>query len=219
MNYINPVTIVLAFTVFFSSCKEIKKQETNSQSTDSVKKPTLPPQQDTSTGRQESSIYAEIDISPMDMSYYPPKYPQQKMAGQVTTPPVMRVIYSRPHLQGRKLFEGVIKYGELWRLGANEATELDIFQPVSIGGKTIKPGRYTLYAIPKAGYWTIVINSDLDMWGLKQDPAMDLVKAQIPVSYYNPRMEYFTIVFQKSETGANLIIAWDDVVASLPVNF
>ncbi|MCH5716261.1 DUF2911 domain-containing protein [Niabella hibiscisoli] len=151
------------------------------------------------------------------MSYFPAKYPQQKIADPAVPPPVMRVIYSRPHLQGRKLFEEILKYGQTWRLGANEATELDIFQPVTIGDKKIPEGRYTLYAIPKAGYWTIAINNDLDLWGLRQDTSKDLVRVEVPVTYYNPVMEYFTMVFEKSNSGANLIIAWDDALVKLPV--
>jgi hypothetical protein len=166
---------------------------------------------------EENNIYADVDISPMDMSYFPPRYPQQKMADPTAPPPVMRVIYSRPHLQGRKLFEEILKYGQTWRLGANEATELDVFQPVTIGEKKIPVGRYTLYAIPKAGYWTIAINNDLDLWGLKQDVAQDLVRIEVPVTYYNPVMEYFTMVFEKAECGANLIIAWDDALVKVPV--
>lgn len=165
----------------------------------------------------DNNIYADVDISPMDMSYFPAKYPQLKMTNPDIAPPVMRVIYSRPHLQGRNLFEGILKYDQVWRLGANEATELDVFQPVTIGDKKIVPGRYSLYAIPKAGYWTIAVNTDLDLWGLKQDTAMDVVRVQIPVTYYNPVMEYFTMVFEKTDTGANLIMAWDDVVARLPI--
>jgi hypothetical protein len=166
---------------------------------------------------EDNNAYAEVDISPMDMSYFPAKYPQKKIADPTVPPPVMRVIYSRPHLQGRKLFEEILKYGQIWRLGANEATELDLFQPVTIGNKKLPVGRYTLYAIPKAGYWTIVINNDLDLWGLKQDVSKDLVKVEVPVTYYNPVMEYFTMVFEKADVGANLIIAWDDALVKLPV--
>ncbi|MCH5599908.1 DUF2911 domain-containing protein [Niabella ginsengisoli] len=166
---------------------------------------------------EDNNLYADVDISPMDMSYFPAKYPQHKIADPGAAPPVMRVIYSRPHLQGRKLFEDVLKYGHTWRLGANEATELNIFQNVTIGGKSIPVGRYSLYAIPKAGYWTIAINNDLDLWGLKQDSTKDVVRVEVPVTYYNPVMEYFTIVFEKTDSGANLVMAWDDALAKLPI--
>src|SRR5829696_7949404 len=69
--------------------------------------------------------YATVDVSPMDMSYFPVDYSKLKMAKQVDTPPVMRVIYSRPHKQGRQIFGKLLKYGQPWRLGANEATEIE----------------------------------------------------------------------------------------------
>src|SRR5262245_27099050 len=70
------------------------------------------------------STYTSVDKSPMDMSYFPVDYPKLKMTKNELSPPVARVIYSRPHLQGRQLFHDVLKYGEHWRLGANEATEI-----------------------------------------------------------------------------------------------
>ena len=92
--------------------------------------------------------YANVDVSPMDISYYPTDYPLQKMAGKAAPLPVMRIIYSRPHRQGRKIFGSLVKYGERWRLGANEATEMELFIPVTIQGKTIPKGKYILYCIP-----------------------------------------------------------------------
>ena len=83
-----------------------------------------------------------FDVSPMDMSYFPVNYPKLKMAKLVSQPPVMRLIYSRPHLQGRELFHDVLRYGEYWRLGANEATEIEFFRDVTIQNKRIHPGRY-----------------------------------------------------------------------------
>lgn len=163
--------------------------------------------------------YAIVDISPMDMCYFPPDYPQLKMAGIAKDEPVMRVIYSRPHLQGRTLFTDILKYGERWRLGANEATELTVFKPVNVNGKKLSIGRYTLYCIPQEDEWTIVVNSATDTWGLKQDTTKNLLQTVIPVTHNNPSLEYFTIVFEKTNTGANMIMAWDDVLAKLPFIF
>ncbi len=221
MNVLSKYLLVsLVAMVAFVGCKDNNesrpRQEDNLTIKDSLHK-TIDTGKAVNVPHNEESIFPDIDISPMDMSYFPSTYPQLKMANPKLKPPVMRVIYSRPHLQGRKLFEGIIKYGQIWRLGANEATELDVFQPVIVGDKKIPAGRYTLYAIPKAGYWTIAINTDLDLWGLKPDVAQDVVRVQIPVAYYNPIMEYFAMVFEKTNTGANLIMAWDDVVAKLPI--
>ena len=166
-----------------------------------------------------SNPYSAIDVSPMDMSYYPADYPKLKMTNSISGPPVMRIIYSRPHLQGRKLFHNLLKYGEPWRLGANEATEIQFYQDVTIQNKKIKAGRYLLYCIPQETAWTIVLNSNVDTWGLKIDSTKDLNRFEIPVTHNNLSLEYLTIVFEKTNQGAILLMAWADIKAELPVNF
>lgn len=165
----------------------------------------------------KGNSYAQVDISPMDMSYYPVDYPILQMTTDSLLKPTMRVIYSRPHLNGRRLFHDVIKYGQPWRLGANEASEIDIYKPVTIQGKRITPGRFIIYCVPAADKWTIVLNSNIDSWGLKLDSHKDLYRFDIPVSHNNPVIEYFTMVFEKTDSGADLVIAWDEVVARLPI--
>jgi hypothetical protein len=166
-----------------------------------------------------SNPYVIVDVSPMDMSYYPVDYPKLKMANQVSQPPVMRLIYSRPHLQGREIFHDVLKYGEYWRLGANEATEIEFFRDVTIQNKKVRAGRYSMYCILGAATWTLVLNTNLDTWGLQQDSTRNVQHFEIPVSHGNAPLEYLTMVFEKASKGADLIIAWDDVVAKLPIEF
>lgn len=163
--------------------------------------------------------YAVVDVSPMDMSYYPADYPKLKMAKKVSTPPLARVIYSRPHLQGRHIFHEVLKYDEPWRLGANEATELELYTDATIQGKKIKAGRYILYCIPHADTWTIVLNSNIDDWGLEQDPSQDVASFTAPVVKTNNILEFFTMIFEKKDDGAELLMAWDNVEVRLPVKF
>ena len=74
----------------------------------------------------------------MDMVYFPTDYPLLKMAGKTTTPPLMRIIYSRPQKQGRQIFGGLVQYDIPWRLGANEATEIEFFSAATVAGKTVK---------------------------------------------------------------------------------
>lgn len=166
-----------------------------------------------------SNPYAGVDVSPMDMSYFPVDYPMLKMANPDTIQPFARVIYSRPHLQGRQLFHGLLNYGEPWRLGANEATELDLFANATIQNKKIKAGRYIIYCIPQVNKWTIVLNKNIDSWGLKQDFRKDVDRFTIPVKQTSNHLEYFTMVFEKDKEGANLIMAWDNVEARLPIAF
>ena len=180
------------------------------------------------TGKRSDSViyatttanpYAAIDISPMAMSYFPVNYSQKKMTHDITTPPVMRVIYSRPHKQGRQIFGGLLKYGEPWRLGANEASEIEFFQNVTIQNKKVNVGRYIIYCIPYKDKWTIVLNNDIYTWGLKIDSTKDLMHFDIPVTKTPVNLEYFTMVFQPINAGAELVMAWDDTEARLPINF
>ena len=155
----------------------------------------------------------------MDMSYFPVDYPKLKMANANIPPPVIRLIYSRPHLQRRALFNGILKYDEPWRLGANEASEITFYKPVSIQGKKIPAGRYIIYGIPHADKWTIILNSNIDSWGLKQDSSKDVGRFEIPILTNDVTLEYFTMVFEKTDSGADLVIAWADIVARLPIRF
>jgi hypothetical protein len=172
------------------------------------------------------SLLLSIDKSPMDMSYFPDDYPKQKMVTPDMANPVARVIYSRPQKNGRIIFadssitENVIQYyGQDWRLGANEATEIEFFKAVVINEKKIPPGRYILYCIPSAEKWKIIINQNLYSWGLHIDKTKDIAEMEIPVSNHNMQVEYFTMLFQKATHGCNLVMAWGDVKAVLPINF
>jgi hypothetical protein len=165
------------------------------------------------------NAYSPVDLSPMDMSYYPVDYPKLRMAKKTTTPPLARIIYSRPHLQGRHIFHEVLKYEEPWRLGANEATELDLFTDVTIQNKKIKAGRYIIYCIPHISEWTIVLNSNIDSWGLEPDPSKDIAKFRVPVLNNNNSLEYFTMVFEKKDEIVDLIMAWDNTEVRLPILF
>ena len=162
----------------------------------------------------------EIDASAMDMSYYPVDYPTLKMNHLLTAPPLARVIYSRPHKDGRKIFGKLVPYNQQWRLGANEASEIEFFKTTSIQQKKINPGRYTIYCIPEETKWTIVLNKDIFTWGKVIDSTKDLVKFEIPVEKSTIVCEYFTMLFQDQKNNhAVLLMAWDDVVARLPIEF
>ena len=174
----------------------------------------------------KDSLLLSIDKSPMDMTYYPEDYPKQKMVTPDMASPVARVIYSRPQKNGRIIFadssvtENVIQYyGQNWRLGANEATEIEFFKPVSLNGKKIAPGRYIIYCIPYTDKWKIIINQNLYSWGLHIDKAKDIAEMEIPVIKNNVQIEYFTMLFQNSTYGCDLVMAWGDVKAVLPINF
>jgi hypothetical protein len=161
-----------------------------------------------------------LDKSTMDMSYYPTGYPLLKISGKVPEPLIARVIYSRPVKNGRVIFGDLLEYGKVWRLGANEATEIEFYQNVKINGSKVKKGRYTMYCIPNIEKWTIILNKENDAWGsFKYEEKMDLLRVDLPVQKQSEITEAFTIVFEKAAAGANLIFVWDDIKVSLPINF
>lgn len=158
------------------------------------------------------------DKSPMDISYSPNSYPILKFQNKKYDSKVnARVLYSRPQVKGRDIFGGELKYGDLWRFGANESTEIEFFKPAVIAGKKIPKGRYTMYCIPQEDNWTMIINKDTDSWGgFNYRPELDVVRATIPVSKVDSTVEFLTMYF---ETPTNLVVMWEKVKATLPVQF
>lgn len=164
--------------------------------------------------------YTLPDRSPMDMIYFPNDYALLKMSGKTTTLPLMRVIYSRPQKQNRKIFGDLVKYNIPWRLGANEATEIEFFSTATIQGKQIKPGRYIMYCIPQETSWTFVFNSNLYSWGLEQNRQKDLFQFEAPVEKTNMPIEFFTIASEKvNDKTTHLVFLWDEMKTRLTISF
>ena len=172
---------------------------------------------------KSNNPYVNQDQSYLDMSWFPVDYPIEKMKGNDSLHLIAKLIYSRPHKKGRILFaeskESLCAYGVPWRLGANEATEIELFENVNIAGQNIPKGSYVLYCIPHADRWTIIFNSNLHTWGLHINTAKDIFKTDVPVLKQEPALEDFTMVFKENNTGADLIMAWDNVKTVLPIVF
>ena len=162
----------------------------------------------------------EMDKSPMDMSYYPNNFPILKIQDKVTEPLVARVIYSRPQKNDREIFGELIAYGKVWRMGANEASEIEFYTDVKIGDTKVKKGRYSMYCIPYEDKWTIIVNKETDTWGsFRYDEKNDVVRVDVAVQKQTEITEAFVMAFNKSDAGATLTIAWDNVKLDLPIVF
>lgn len=163
--------------------------------------------------------FPQMDKSPMDMVYFPARSPfrafEKDETVKATLTPQMRVIYSRPQLNGRDL-TALAKPGEVWRLGANESAELQIItKKMMIGGTKVKRGRYTLYAIPGNSEWTVILNKDLDGWGAySYDQAQDVLRIQAKTSRTSESVEAFSIVF----TDNAMVMAWGDTKVEVPIS-
>jgi hypothetical protein len=173
-----------------------------------------------SSATRAQLVLPDVDRSPMDMSYYPDGYPVLKIQDKVKEPPVARVIYSRPQKSGRVIFGDLIEYGKVWRLGANEATEIEFFRNVRINNVSVKKGRYTLYAIPYPDKWTMILNKETDLWGsFRYDIKKDIARIDVPAIKRSPLTEYFAMAFEKTTAGFALLISWDDIIVNMPIAF
>ena len=103
-------------------------------------------------------------------------------------------------------------------MGANEATEIELYRDVKIRDKKLSKGRYTLYAIPTETQWTIIFNKDLDTWGaFKYDDKKDVLRVDVPVQKNSPSSEAFTVMFNKSAAGADMVMAWEESMVTVPI--
>ena len=205
--------LLLLTPVFFFSCKE---NEEKPVATD------IPPTRIDSQRIKVPQVnhYTLPDRSPMDMIYFPNDYALLKMSGKTTALPLMRVIYSRPQKQNRKIFGDLVKYNIPWRLGANEATEIEFFSTATIQGKQLKPGRYIMYCIPQETSWTFVFNSNLYSWGLEQNRQKDVLQFDAPVEKTNMPIEFFTIASEKvNDKTTHLVFLWDEMKTRLTISF
>lgn len=161
---------------------------------------------------------SELDKSPLDVCYFPPNYPILKMSGKTAAPPVARVIYSRPQKKGRTIFGGEVKYNEVWRIGANESTEVEFFRNVTLGNKKVMKGRYTMYCVPTETKWTFIFNKDLYTWGsFNYRTENDVIRIDAPVQKSTEEVEALTIYFDNN--GSNkFVVMWDSSMAALPIS-
>lgn len=168
---------------------------------------------------QESPVkFPNTDSSPVDIAYFPLNAAKVKKGD--ATKPIVKVVYSRPAKKGREVFGTLEPFDKVWRVGANENTEIRFYQNVTIGNKKVKAGIYSLYAIPNKDKWSFIINTDVDKWGAySYDQSKDVVRVEVPTKATPATVETLSITFSKLENGANLILGWDNTMVELPIYF
>ena len=139
----------------------------------------------------------------------------------------IQVNYCQPYKKDRLIFgtksdDALVPFGEKWRTGANEATEISFSQDVILDGQILKAGRYSLYTIPGASTWTVVFNSKLEYWGaqLSGDPfdeTLDVLRVPASVETGMPDQEQFTISFDEAGGRINMNFDWADTRATLGI--
>ncbi|MFL5539981.1 MAG: DUF2911 domain-containing protein [Longimicrobiaceae bacterium] len=125
--------------------------------------------------------------------------------------------YGRPSMRGRRIMGGLVPYGRVWRTGANAATTLVTDVDLELGGTEVRRGTYTLYTIPTAGGWTLIVNRQTGQWGTQYEPARDFARIPMQVSPLRAPVEQFTINLERSRAGAGtLALEWETTRAVVP---
>lgn len=127
------------------------------------------------------------------------------------------VDYSRPGKRGRPVWGQLVPWGEVWRLGANDATHLAIDRPIEIGGLALQPGTYTLFLLPTRDAWTLIVNSGTGMSGLARDSTKDVGRVPMTLESTERPAEQFTIDVVPAEGGGRLVVAWDRTRGTVPI--
>ena len=128
------------------------------------------------------------------------------------------VNYSSPRAKGRKIYGGLVPFGKVWRTGANEATSLTTDTAFTVGGKDVPAGSYTLFTVPNADKWSLVISKKTGEWGTDYPGEKeDLARVDMAVSKTAAPVENFTIAFVRNASTCEMRFDWEQTRASVTV--
>lgn len=156
---------------------------------------------------QENKLFTNLDASPLDVV----------LARDDDNTAVARIIYSRPSKRNREVFGNLVPYGEVWRTGANEATEIAFYKDMIVAGQKISAGTYSIYTIPQEDNWTFILNSQTTQWGTEYDATKNILEAQINTMPSPTTIEAFSVNFTTLNDEIVLFMGWDDTIAQVPI--
>jgi len=131
----------------------------------------------------------------------------------------MKLTYGRPYKKGRDIFGGLEPFGQVWRLGADEATNITFNKDVTFGDKKVPAGTYTLFTLLNEKEWTFILNGQLGQWGAfsyEKNKSKDVAYSVVPVKKLDKTIEQLTIHFAEDNS---LIVEWDQTQVTLPLKF
>lgn len=133
----------------------------------------------------------------------------------------IKITYCQPHKRGREVFGKLVPYNEVWRTGANEATELTTTRDIYFGGYLVPAGTYSIFSIPGPDEWTIILNKENGLWGsYNYNSKLDLLRIKVPVTDTgNSTYEAFTMVLDQRNNVADLLLLWDKTKVIIPIQF
>ena len=168
------------------------------------------------------AFMADDDASPMDLVQYPAMSRLRnfvKPEDLAANEPQVRVVYGRPQLKGRQAFGKLVEYGKLWRLGANETTEVTFFNDVMIDGQKVKAGRYGLFARPAADEWEFVLHNAVQSWGSHNfDDEATVLTLKARTEKTPAMLEALSMTFvEAGDDVIHLVVGWENTMARLPI--
>ncbi len=128
------------------------------------------------------------------------------------------ITYGQPSKNGREVFGKLVPFGEVWRTGANDGTQVTFKKDVKVAGKKVKAGTYTMFTIPNSGEWTVILNSELKQWGsYGYAKIKDKNVAEVMVKSMNNKstVEKLTITASDSQIS----IEWDNTIVNVPLSW
>lgn len=142
----------------------------------------------------------------------------------------IRVEYSRPAVRGRHVFgpqkdrqQGLVPYGRIWRVGANESTKISVDTEAEVMGNTLSKGTYALYAFPEENEWEIVFHTNTTHWGdgrKNYNPDEDAFRIKVKPQAIPYHQENFLISFDSiTYNSVNLNLIWASTKVSIPIAF
>ena len=136
----------------------------------------------------------------------------------------VKVDYSSPRAKGRKIFgaasdKALVPYGEIWRTGANEATAFVTGANLTVGGASVPAGSYTIFTVPNADKWTLIISKKTGEWGIPYKyEADELVRVPMTVSKTAAPVGNFAIAFDQAGGKCTLRLEWENTRASVDIS-
>jgi len=133
----------------------------------------------------------------------------------------VKITYCQPRKRGREVFGKLVPFGEVWRTGANEATEITLTKDIFIKGTLLAAGTYSLFTIPGKDNWIIILNKDVGLWGAyNYNMKQDVFRFGVPVEQLTSEVyEAFTIQIDQRNNVADLLLLWDKTKISIPIQF
>jgi len=118
--------------------------------------------------------------------------------------------YNTPHMRGRKIMGELVPYGKVWRTGANPATTLITSVPLTFGTLLVPAGTHTIYTLPSADTWQLIINNQTGQWGLTYDQAQDLGRTPMMAKPMTTPQEVMSISFENTtKISTEMHIRWE----------